>query len=342
MTPSLRCLRVRPGAAGFAALLLALLLSPAGSAGAVGAVGAVGAAGAARANPYAAGVGHVDLASQAAVAARREPDRTRAALLRTIAGQPQFAWFGAWTPSPRSAVGDLARDARSARRLPQVVVYALPRLDCSGGGLGGAAYRTWVREVAAGLRGGPSVVVVEPDALAMIDCLSPASQRERLLLLRDALAVLSGAGATTYLDAGHAGWHSPAVMAGRLRSAGVTGVRGVALNVSNYADTAAQARYAAALADRIPGLHAVVDTSRNGRGGVAGEWCNVANQALGTPPRRAADPVVDALVWVKRPGESDGQCGRGEPAAGQFWSAFAVGLAQRAAGAAGGDAAPNR
>ncbi|MBC7372581.1 MAG: glycoside hydrolase family 6 protein [Frankiales bacterium] len=312
--------RARISVAAVVGLALALALSPAGPAEAVGA------------NPYAAGAGHIDPASQAAAAARREPDRTRAVLLRTIAGQPQFAWFGTWTPSPRTAVQSLVRDARSSRRLPQVVVYALPHLDCSGGGLGGPAYRTWVREVAAGLRGGPSVVVVEPDALAMLDCLSPAAQRERLSLLRDALAVLRAAGATTYIDAGHAGWHSPAVMAGRLRAADVTGARGVALNVSNYGSTITQARYAAALAAEIPGLHAVIDTSRNGRGGLAGQWCNVADQGLGTRPRRAADPVVDALVWVKRPGESDGHCGRGEPVAGQFWSAYAVGLAQRAAG----------
>ena len=320
MTSSLPHARTHRGPAGLVALLIVLLLSPVGSASAVGA------------NPYAAGVGHVDPNSQAAAAAQREPDRTRAALLRTIAGQPQFAWFGSWSPSPRTAVQRLAQDARSARRMPQIVLYALPHLDCADSGLGGQPYRTWVREVAAGLKGIPSVVIVEPDALALLDCLSPALQRERLLLMRDAVAVLRGAGATTYLDAGHAGWHSPTVMAGRLRSAGVTGVRGVALNVSNYGSTAAQARYAAALAAKIPGLHALVDTGRNGRGGVAGQWCNVADQALGTRPRRAADPVVDALVWVKRPGESDGQCGRGEPSAGQFWSAYAAGLARRAAG----------
>ena len=320
MTASLSRSRTRSGVAGPLALLLAVLLSPVGSAEAVGA------------NPYAAGAGHVDPSSQAAAAARQEPDPARATLLRSIAGQPQFAWFGTWTPSPRAAAQHLARQARTARRLPQVVLYALPRLDCADGGLGGPAYRTWVREVAAGLRGGPSVVVVEPDALGLLDCLTPALQRERLYLLRDAVAVLRGAGETTYLDAGHAGWHPPPVMAGRLRSAGVTGVRGVALNVSNYGSTAAQVRYAAALAARIPGLHAVVDTGRNGRGGVTGQWCNVADQALGTRPRRAADPVVDALVWVKRPGESDGDCGRGEPAAGLFWSAHAIGLARRAAG----------
>jgi endoglucanase len=51
---------------------------------------------------------------------------------------------------------------------------------------------------------------------------------------------------------------------------------------------------------------------------------------------------VDAFLWVKRPGESDGQCTRGtagpedpvygavDPPAGQWWAEYAHGLAQRA------------
>ena len=41
--------------------------------------------------------------------------------------------------------------------------------------------------------------------------------------------------------------------------------------------------------------------------------------------------AADAYVWVKPPGESDGTCRPGEPPAGQWWTAYALGLAQRAA-----------
>lgn len=293
-------------------------------------------AAAAAGNPYAGGArGHVDQASQAAAAARAAADPASAAALRRIAAQPQFVWFGDWTPQARARAqaAALARAARTAGRLPQVVLYAVPHRDCgsySAGGLDARSYRAWVREVAAGLRGGRSVVVVEPDALGLLDCLSGAARSERLALLRDALAVLRAAGATAYLDAGNASWHPPAVMAARLSAAGVGTARGVSLNVAGWSSTTAQVRYAHALAARLPGLHALVDTSRNGRGGVAGQWCNVPGQALGTAPRAAVDRVVDALVWVKRPGESDGSCGRGEPPAGAFWPGFATDLARRA------------
>lgn len=280
-------------------------------------------------NPYVARAGWVDPSTQSAVAARQEQDSAKAAALHKVAGQSQYSWFGAWTPSPKDQTARLAHDARAAGKLPQVVLYALPHLDCGAGGLRAAAYRTWVRELATGLRGGASVVVVEPDALAGIGCLPSDQQRERLDLLRDAVAVLRGVGATVYLDAGHAQWTSPDIMAQRLRAAGVAGARGVSLNVSNYGPNLDQIRYAKALAQRLPGLHALIDTSRNGKGGVAGQWCNVAGQALGERPRRTFDAVVDAFVWVKAPGESDGDCGRGEPAGGSFWKAYAVGLAGR-------------
>lgn len=69
---------------------------------------------------------------------------------------------------------------------------------------------------------------------------------------------------------------------------------------------------------RMP--HVVVDTSRNGRGPWvptesypdAETWCNPPGRGLGLrPTTTTGDPLVDAYLWVKVPGESDGQCVRG-------------------------------
>jgi endoglucanase len=73
-------------------------------------------------------------------------------------------------------------------------------------------------------------------------------------------------------------------------------------------------------ADRL--AHFVVDTSRNGRGpwtppaGVSWPdpqtWCNPPDRGLGLrPTTRTGDPLADAFLWVKTPGQSDGQCDRG-------------------------------
>lgn len=67
--------------------------------------------------------------------------------------------------------------------------------------------------------------------------------------------------------------------------------------------------------------HAVIDTSRNGRGSWkppagayrdAEVWCNPPGRGLGRQPSlESANPYVDAFLWIKVPGESDGECLRG-------------------------------
>ncbi|MFF7726893.1 glycoside hydrolase family 6 protein [Streptomyces sp. NPDC008001] len=59
-------------------------------------------------------------------------------------------------------------------------------------------------------------------------------------------------------------------------------------------------------------------------------WCNPPGRALGTPPTTATgDPRIDAFLWIKRPGESDGAC-RGAPPAGRWWAEYALELARTA------------
>ena len=101
--------------------------------------------------------------------------------------------------------------------------------------------------------------------------------------------------------------------------------------IKGFADNIA---YGTRLSALLGGAHFVVDTSRNGNGPAqkgAGDrhWCNPAGRALGDPPTmRTGVPLVDAYLWVKRPGESDGACGSGAPAAGQWWPGYALKLAR--------------
>ncbi|KAF4635931.1 hypothetical protein G7Y89_g2166 [Cudoniella acicularis] len=56
--------------------------------------------------------------------------------------------------------------------------------------------------------------------------------------------------------------------------------------------------------------HAIVDTGRNAVTGLRkawGDWCNVNGAGFGVrPTATTGDPLVDAFVWVKPGGESDG------------------------------------
>ena len=108
---------------------------------------------------------------------RRADDPEAAARFDRIASQPQADWFGDWVPTAE-VTGQVARRTatiREAGALPVYVTYAIPARDCGGYSAGGvgtpAEYRDWVEAFAAGLDGGHAVVVVEPDALGLLDCL---------------------------------------------------------------------------------------------------------------------------------------------------------------------------
>lgn len=82
-------------------------------------------------------------------------------------------------------------------------------------------------------------------------------------------------------------------------------------------------RYTQELGTTQPSLHFVVDTSRNGQGpwtppagkytGDPQTWCNPPGRGLGVRPQADPDPatpLLDADLWIKTPGQSDGQCNR--------------------------------
>ena len=273
-----------------------------------------------------------------AAQARAATDPAGAAALRKIASQPIALWLGPWYTAANVAavVKRTSAEATARGRTAVFVTYALPGRDCGGHSTGGlrdaAAYRAWGAAVADGLRGSNAAVIVEPDALAMLgDC---AGQGDRTSMLAEQVRRLSAAGATVYLDAGHSNWKSVPVMAQRLRAAGIASARGFSVNVSNFGSNADEQRYAEQLSAALGGSAYVIDTSRNGLGRGDG-WCNPPGRALGVPPRAflpgsvAGATHLDAYLWIKSPGRSDGSC-NGGPAAGTFWPEYAIGLSQRA------------
>jgi len=246
--------------------------------------------------------------------------------LTELAGVPTALWLGSWSGDVAGTVGGTVRAAAARGAVPVFVVYNVPDTDCGGYSAGGAtspaAYAQWVRQVAAGIGTAEAVVVVEPDALAQL-CGDPAA---RYAVLDGAIDTLeSNPGTHTYLDAGNPTWIGAQEMAARLRAAGVGDADGFALNVSNFETTASNLSYGRTISAALGGTHFVVDTSRNGNG-AGSTWCNPAGRAVGERPTgQTGQAGVDAYLWIKRVGESDGQC-NGGPAAGTFWPEYAIGL----------------
>lgn len=198
-------------------------------------------------------------------------------------------------------------------------------------------------------------------------------------LPRTGVYVDSGHSAWQPLDDYDAGYGVPSAqlgMASRLLRGGIAKADGFIINTSNYRPDAELVAYGTRLSKclylrtrtsvttcsdenlaTVPDnarklTHFVLDTSRNGQGNWtappgkytdAQEWCNPPGRGLGArPSTRTGNALIDATLWVKRPGESDGQCTRGtagpedpeygivDPPAGAWWPEYALGLAQRA------------
>jgi endoglucanase len=256
--------------------------------------------------------------------------------LNAIANTPTAYWMDNLSTPAVDATYISA--AQAAGTMPILALYGIPHRDCgsfAAGGFGSAdAYKGWIDGVAGAIGGGPAAVILEPDALAMADCLSPGQRQERLDLMSYAVDTLTRNPATAlYVDAGHSRWVSADKMAGMLNQVGVAKARGFSLNTANFFSTGEEIGYGDAISGMTNGAHYVIDTSRNGAGPADGEmyWCNPSGRALGAAPTTATgNGNVDAFLWVKRPGESDGSCGRGEPGAGRFVNSFAVDLARNA------------
>ncbi|MEU0913580.1 glycoside hydrolase family 6 protein [Streptomyces althioticus] len=270
---------------------------------------------------------------------RAHPDDPRRQVIESrIADQPAAVWFADWSPDTVTArVRAVTSGGAAEGRVPVVVPYVIPGRDCGGHSEGGApdldAYDDWIDRFAAGLGGGEVVVILEPDSVAQADCLSAGQRAERFASLARAGRVFKEANsrARVYYDAGHSGWHAPAKQADLLRRAGAASPAssdGVFSNVSNFHGTADEIAYDRAVLDALggTGLGAVIDTSRNGNGAPAdGEWCDPAGRTLGRAPTLSTGEArIDAYLWVKLPGESDG-C-KGAP--GTFSPSYAYDLAR--------------
>lgn len=245
--------------------------------------------------------------------------------LTRLAAIPQGIWLTGGPPGAVARqVSQVAGAAQRARSVPVFVVYDIPRRDCGAGQSGGGApdaqaYRDYVSALAYANRGRQAVVILEPDALAQLDCVQPQYRQGRLRLLKWAVGALQTHRVMVYLDAGNRGWHSAHDMAERLSRAGIAHARGFALNVSNFDPTGSEIAYGRSISGLVGWKRFVIDTSRNGAASPAHGWCNPPGRAVGPLPGTAPHTRgVDALLWIKAPGESDGVCGTSRLPAGQF------------------------
>lgn len=265
-----------------------------------------------------------------------DPTMANADLIQRMGEVPVAEWFGDWDTDIQSAVNDYVSAAAAANAVPVLVVYNIPDRDCGGNSTGGAAnataYTQWVQQVSSAIDNRVAVIILEPDALGDVDCLSTADQQSRLAAMAQAVTILkTDPNLTLYIDAGNPVWQSTTTMAQDLEAANIAGADGFSLNVSYFISTAENQTYGDELSKLVGNKHFVIDTSRNGGDQqVTGLVCNPLTASFGTLPTvNTGDPLNDALLWIKIPWESDGPCNGGPTPGVVFWS-YAIQLAENA------------
>lgn len=243
-----------------------------------------------------------------------------------LGAQPTAVWFGEWNGDISKDVDAYVDRAEAAKRVPVLVAYGIPNRDCgsgySAGGVSSAkAYHDWIVKFANAIGSRTAIVILEPDAVAL-DCFTDA----RGAMLADAVSVLEAkANVSVYIDAGHPNWTPVTTMASRLKKSGIDRAQGFALNVSNFYSTSSNITFGTSLSALVGKKHFVIDTSRN-HNGWQGEWCNPQGAGIGAAPTTSTGTALfDAGLWIKAPGDSDGNC-HGGPSAGAWWSTYAVKL----------------
>jgi endoglucanase len=272
---------------------------------------------------------YVNPQNSAAVWSAANPNDGREPSIESaIATKPSAVWFaGQGTENIAEQTGALEGAAAYSDQLPVMVAYNITDRDiCAGQSAGGAAsdaaYENWINLFAVGIADRPAVV--EPDALADESCMNSAEISDRDGLLNYAITQFNQQAPETwvYLDAGNPGWLSASTMASYLNSAGLAQAHGFSLNVSSFYTVAQNVAYGDAINADLSAWYGytkpfVIDTSRDGNGSNDNQWCNPAGMKLG--PTDQVGGGAEALLWIKDPGESDGDCGTGDgTVAGQF------------------------
>ena len=250
---------------------------------------------------------------------RRSGQRRKAALIRKIAREPKALWLGRFTrPHFRKKVRRLIVAAkrqtrcRSSPSCARCRIGAGPRTRRAGRPRI-ARTRAWYRRLARTLGHSRVVIAFEPDSLGTIDCHARSRRDDRLRLLRYGVKVLSrNPNATLYLEGGASDWEPARRTARQLRAIGIARVRGFMLNATHMDWTRANIRHGLQISRLTGGKHFVINTAENGRGPV--HYRNArgppdhglvqpAEAGLGPPPTtNTSNPMVDAYLWINRPG----------------------------------------
>ena len=203
-------------------------------------------------------------------------------------------------------------------------------------------FKRQVDEMVAGIDRRPAVMLIELDAVGASGCLAPDALTAWESDLRyevDQLAALPHT--VVYVEGGYSDAATPAYTDKVLNAVDVSKIRGFFTNDTHLNWTINEIHWAQAVSALTGGAHFIVNTAQNGAGpllnphpGTQGieDLCNPPGRGLGPPTNTSTGFTgADAFLWMGVPGNStDSKCHTGDPPAGTWWAARAIGLASRA------------
>lgn len=264
----------------------------------------------------------VDPQSSAALWVEKNKSDPRAEPInRNIAAVPTAIWLSSIQENEielTQQITNYISQANDQKTELMFVLYGLPNRDCSGqasadNSTNKQKYQTWIDMLANSIATTKVTIILEPDALADMSCLTQPQRDERVNLINYAVSHFKAQSPNThvYIDAGNMQWVAAKDMAQQLVSAGIKDAYGFSLNVSNYHATDPTIKYGNDINQYLTEQaniqsNMIIDTSRNGNGssGLPNDWCNSAGRKIGDKPKNISATVNTA--WIKPPGESDG------------------------------------
>ena len=252
--------------------------------------------------------------------------------IKEITREPTAFWYGV---GPKRTIRKTKKSIqrllkRADPYLPVLVVYSIPYRDLGHHSKGGAdsddEYLEFIQEFCDALGDRSPIVIYEPDCIPHMEQMGFVDGFDRMKLIKASVELLSKTNALVYLDIGHPTWLSVSKAVSYLRMCDIHKVRGFSINTSNYYATSSCYKYGKDICKRLDGdTYFVIDTSRNGNGANK-EHFNPYGRAIGQyPTTKTRDELVDAYLWIKVPGESDGKV-NGGPKAGRFSHSLALDL----------------
>lgn len=281
-----------------------------------------------------------------------EGKNSDAELAYKIATQPSAIWLVGPSEQDLLANKDIevvartSRQAQAVRAVPFYMLYAIPDRDAcaqysKNGFKTNDEYIYWIDRIIRSLQG-QAIFGIEPDAVAHMvkdDCISNDKKNDRYILLQETITKLQSDKnvAAVYLDAGHSDWFSnPKELVQPLKRAGIEKADGITVNVSFFVSNKEIINWSQKLVTQLGSNKGVViDTGQNGNGSPPNNtnsqesrWCNPRGRAIGeNPTTNTSQNNIDAFLWIKTIGESDGAC-FGNPPAGVFMPEKALELAR--------------